>query len=258
MSEKDNNKDEQGFRGDEKNEDFLGAPENYFESFSARLFSKIRANDELKDYPLLASLQKQNPFAVPGAYFEVQEELVQYPALRALRRRSFVTPAAYFEALPQGVAEKIAFHEELSEYATLSAMNRQNVFALPENYFATFAESVKDVVHTAKVVPLFGGRARKYGFAAAAALALIVALVLLFKNESGPVPNDCNTLACLSKKEIINSGVIQNISEESIIEMIDVEALSDSLQLRSGGKVEQVDAEEVSDNIDLNTLTEAL
>ena len=259
MSEKDNNKDEQGFTGDEKNEGFLGTPENYFESFSARLFSKIRANDELKDYPLLGSLQKHNPFAVPPAYFEVQEELVQYPALRAFRQRSFATPAAYFEALPEAVAEKIAVHEELREFATLSAMNKQNAFALPEYYFADLAGNLKDVVNPAKVVPLFGRRMRKYSFAAAAALALLITLALLFKNEGGTVqPADCNTLACLSKKEIISSGVIQNISEESIIEMIDAEALNDSLQLRSGSKVEQVDMEEMSDNIDVNTLTEAL
>lgn len=259
MSEKDNNKDEQGFTGDEKNEGFLGTPENYFESFSARLFSKIRANDELKDYPLLGSLQKQNPFAVPPAYFEVQDELVQYPVLRVLRQRSFVTPAAYFEALPQAVAEKIAVHEEIAEFARLSGLEKQNAFALPQDYFGDFAAHVKDVVNPAKVVPLFGGRMRKYSFAAAAALALLITLTLLFKNEGGTVqPADCNTLACLSKKEIINSAVIQNISEESIIEMINVEALSDSLQLRSEGKVEQVDMEEMSDNIDVNTLTEAL
>jgi hypothetical protein len=259
MSEKDNNKDEQSFSGDEKNEGFLGTPENYFESFSARLFSKIKASDELKDYPVLSGLEKYNPFVVPAGYFEAKEELLQYPVLRELKQKNFVVPADYFENLPVAVANKIALQEELGAYETLAGVNKENVFALPEKYFADFAGNVKEVVNPAKVITLFSARVRKYSFAAAAALALIVTLVLLFKNEGAVQPqNECSTLACLSKKEIISSGVMQNISEESIIEMIDVEALSDSLSLKTNGKVEQVGVEEVSDNIDVNTLTEEL
>lgn len=260
MSEKDNKHDEQKFSGDEKNEGFLGTPEHYFESFSARLFSKIKASDELKDYPLLSGLEKYNPFTVPAGYFEAKEELLQYPVLRELKQRNFVVPADYFAHLPAAVANKIALQEELGAYETLAGVDKENVFALPENYFADFAGHVKEVVSPAQVIPLFGRALKKYSFAAAAAVALILtfAIVLINQNTAVQPQSECNTLACLSKKEIISSGVMQNISEESIIEMIDMEALSDSLSLQKDGKVEQVGVEELSDHIDVNTLTEEL
>lgn len=267
MSKEDLNKDEQGFlggdsfgAGDEKNEGFLGTPDDYFESFSSRLFSKIKANDELKDFPMLLALEKSNPFAVPAGYFDAKEELLQYPLLNQLKQKNFATPAAYFETLPAAVANKIALSEELQSYKALSAAGKESVFATPDNYFEEFRQSLKEAVNPVKVVPLYARVVKQYKFAVAAAVLLIITLSIVLLNQDKPVApaNECTSIACLSKKEIISSGVLQNLSEESIIEMIDVSALTDSLTIRKDGAQEKISSDEVSGEIDINTLTEEL
>lgn len=261
MSEEDKNKDEQRFSGDENNERNFGTPGNYFDSFRSRLFSKIKANDELKDYPLLSAIEKQNPFAVPAGYFEVREELLEFGVLRDLKQKNFAVPANYFETLAAAVMNKIAVREEIKQYETLAGVEKENVFALPENYFEEFGGRVKEIVAPTKVVPLYGRVFKSYKFAVAAAVLLLLTFTVILLNQRTELKpsNECNTFACLSKKEIINSGVLQNMSEESLIEMIDVKALSDSLSIKNkNGKTEKLDVEDVSDNIDVNTLTEEL
>ncbi len=260
MSKEDINKDGEGFFGDEKSKDAFGTPENYFESFSARLFSKIKAEDELKDYPLLSAVGKTNPFAVPADYFELREELVEYTMLRDLRQNNFVLPHGYFENLPSAVVSRIELVEETKVYAALTAIGKENAFVVPEKYFEEFAGEIKELVSPAKVISLYDRVLKNYKFAAAAAVMLLVTLSIVLLNQTTTiVPNtDCGTVACLSKKEIINSGIIQNMSEENIIEMIDINALSDSLSLKKNGKSQNVSVDEVSDNIDVTTLTEEL
>jgi hypothetical protein len=261
MSKEDKNKDGSGFSGDENNESNFGTPGNYFDSFSSRLFSKIKANDELKDYPLLAGVEKKNPFAVPADYFEVKEELLEFAALRELQRKNFVVPADYFEKLSSTVMNKIAVAEEVKGCLALAAVEKENAFVIPSNYFEEFAADVKEMVAPAKVVPLYGRVLKQYKFAVAAAVLLLLTFTVILLNQKTEIrsASECNTFACLSKKEIVNSGVLQNMSEESLIEMIDVNALSDSLSIKNkSGKTEKLDVEDVSDNIDVNTLTEEL
>ncbi len=260
MSEKDKNKDEQGFSGDEKNKGNFGTPENYFESFSSRLFSKIKANDELKEYPLLSGLEKVNPFAVPAGYFEAREELLAYPVLRDLKQRNFMVPSNYFETLPALVANKIEVEQELKEYTLLASVEKGNTFAVPADYFENFYGSVKQVVAPARVISLFGRALKSYQFAAAAAVALLLTFAIILLNQRTEIQpvNECNTFACLSKSDILNSGVLQNVSEESLIEMIDMDALSDSLTFGTGDKKEKISTEELLNEIDVNTLTDEL
>lgn len=266
MSEKDINKDGEGFSGDEKSKDFLGLPENYFESFSSRLFKKIEAEEELKQYPLLSSIGKNNPCAVPQAYFELREELLRYPSLATHKKVNFVTPLNYFEELPARTLNKVEVIEETNEYTTLSSIIKQNVFAIPEKYFEEFAVKIKSLTtEEAKVISILA-RVKTmrittgYKVVMAAAVALVISLsILLYNRDTGMQNNnDCHTLACISKKEILNSSYIQNVSEENIIEMIDIKALSDSLSLKKNGKTEKIDAGDVSEEVDVNTITEEL
>lgn len=262
MSKEDLNKDEQGFSGDEKKNNSFGLPENYFDSFSSRLFKKIEVEDELKDYPLLSSVGKVNPFEVPADYFELREELMEYPSLRNLKAASFTVPANYFETLPATILNKIEVAEEIMGYTILASFDKQNAFVVPEEYFAEFSPRVENESE-AKVISIFTRIKTTYKVAMAAAVALFVTLSVLYYNNNTatalPVDSDCHTLACVSKKEILNSNYLQTVSEENIIEMIDVKALSDSLSLKEkSGKVEKIDADELSDEVDVNTLTEEM
>jgi len=261
MSKENLNKDEQGFSGDENKSGSFGLPENYFDSFSARLFKKLEAEDELKDYPLLSSVGKVNPFAIPEGYFELREELTEHPSLRNIRAVNFVVPANYFETLTASILNKIEIAEEIKGYVTLASVEKQNVFAVPGKYFEQFSPPIEN--KEAKVVSIFSRVKITYKVAMAAAIALFVTLSVLYYNNNTtialPVDSDCHTLACVSKKEILNSNYLQTVSEENIIEMIDVKTLSDSLSLKEkSGKVEKVDADEVSEEVDVNTLTEEL
>ena len=274
MSKEDINKDGEGFSGDEKNKEFLGLPENYFESFSSRLFKKIEAEDELKDYPLLSSIGKNNPFAIPSNYFELREELLEYPTLRDFKAVNFTVPANYFDEVTSRILNAVEVSEETKVYETLSSIGKVNGFATPEKYFEVpIAIGIdirfNDEVKEAKVISIFARvktpylsvPARAGKVAMAAAVALIVTLSILFYNQNSEVQTisgDCNTLACLSKKEILNSNYMQSVSEENIIEMIDVKALSDSLSLKKNGKTQKIDADEVSEEVDVNTITDEL
>lgn len=260
MSEEDKNKDGQEFFGDEKNKGFLGVPENYFESFSSRLFKKIEAEDELKEYPLLSSVGRNNPFAIPADYFELREELLQYPFLRELKVMNFTVPENYFEGVTGRIMHAVEVSEELKEFAVLSSLEKQDVFAVPEKYFEEL--EIRTEKKEAKIISLFARTRTTYKAAMAAAVALIISLgILLYNKNTGDTvqpTGDCNTIACLSKKEILNSNYMQSVSEENIIEMIDVQALSDSLSLKKNGKTQKIDAEEISEEVDVNTITEEL
>jgi hypothetical protein len=197
-----------------------------------------------------------NPFVVPVGYFEAKEELLEFPVLMELKQKNFLVPANYFETLPARVNNKLQLEAELKEFDSLLAIEKENAFTVPAGYFENFYGSVKEVVSPARVLPLYGRILKSYKFAAAAAVALLLTFTIIMLNQKTEVQpnNECNTFACLSKSDILNSGVLGNISEESLIEMVDEKALGDSLTL---GK-EKISLEEISNEIDVNTLTEEL
>lgn len=252
MNKEDINKDNLNFS--DKGDGF-SLPENYFDSFSSRLFKKITEEDELKDYPLLVSLQKQNPFTVPADYFELKKDLLQYPLLSENKAQYFIVPDAYFDALPEKITNAISIEEEKEAYPLLYAHRNENIFVTSEKYFESFEV---DIEKTSKVVPLY--KRINLSYRVAAAITLIVGLSILFyKQQTKPVySNDCNTFACLDKKDILNSGYVLHASDDNIIDLIDEKQLSDSLFLKKDGKTQKVDMTDVSDNVDLNTLTDNL
>lgn len=252
MNEEDINKDNLNFS--DKGDNF-SLPENYFDSFSSRLFKKIIENEELKDYPLLSSMQKQNAFALPADYFELNEDLLQYPLLAENKKQGFTLPALYFDTLSNKINNTISLEEEKETYALLYTHKQENIFTVPENYFETFKVTLQE---TKKIVPLY--KRIKLSYRVAAAITLIIGLSILFyKQQTKPVYNNsCNTFACLDKKDILNSGYVLHVNEDNIIDLIDEKQLSDSLLLKQNGKTQKVDMSDVSDNVDLNTLTDNL
>ncbi|HXU28796.1 MAG TPA: hypothetical protein VN698_16320 [Bacteroidia bacterium] len=252
MNEEDINKDDLNFS--DKGDGF-SLPENYFDSFSSRLFKKIADENELKEYPLLVSLQKQNPFTVPADYFELKEDLLQYPLLTENKTANFTVPDAYFDTLPERIINSISLEEEKETYPLLYSHKKENIFTTSENYFESFEVAIEN---TSKVVPLY--KRINLSYKVAAAITLIVGLSILFyKQQTRPsYSNDCNTFACLDKKDILNSSYLLDASDDNIIDLIDEKQLSDSLLLKKDGKTQKVDISDVSDNIDINTLTENL
>ena len=278
MHEEDKNKDTNNSRGEEKHFDL---PKNYFDSFGEKLFKKITNENELKEYPLLASLQKKNPFSVPSGYFESKEELFEYPLLASLKKNnSFAIPSDYFDtkeellqypllaeykvksfAVPDTyfttLMDAVYVEQEKGIYPLLYSHNKQYLFNTPANYFENF---LVDTQPKTKVIPLYKGIS-KLSYRVAAAVTLLISLSILFyMQQEKPIvrTNDCNTFACLDKKDILNSGYVLHASDDNIIDLIDEKSLSDSLLLKTKGKTEKVDMNDVSDNVDINTLTDNL
>jgi hypothetical protein len=234
--------------------DNFSLPENYFDSFSSRLFKKIAENEELKDYPVLISLQKTNPFAVPVNYFELKEDLLQYPLLVENKAFNFTVPHLYFNSLSEKITNAISIEAEKENYPLLYSY-RGNGFSIPLNYFENFKVETET---TSNVVPLYKRITVSYKIAAA--IILIMGLTILFYTQQNKptLINDCNTFACLDKKDILNSGYVLHASDDNIIDLIDDKQLSDSLFLKKDGKIQKVEMNDVSDNVDINTLTDNL
>jgi hypothetical protein len=250
MNEEDINNNNLNFS--DKGDNF-SLPENYFDSFSSRLFKKIADDKELKDYPILTSLQKTNPFTVPVDYFELKEDLLQYPLLTENKEISFITPHLYFDTLSEKITNLICTEKEKEAYTLLYSHKKENIFETPQNYFEEFKVETET-----KVAPLY--QRFKLSYKVAAAITLLVGLsVLFYTQQSKPtLINDCNTFACLDKKDILNSGYVLRASDDNIIDLIDEKQLSDSLFLKKDGKTQKVDMTDVSDNVDINTLTDNL
>ena len=253
-----NNEDiNRGKNHSESESSHFGLPENYFDSFSARLFKKIAADEELKEYPILSSLQKNSPFSIPAGYFESKEELLQYPLLATNKADSFAVPDAYFNTLTERITDAISIEQEKGAYPLLYSYKKEEVFVTPVNYFEKFSISTEAEVI---VVPLYK-RISKLSYRVAAAVTLLIGLSILFyiqQDKTVLKTNDCNTFACLDKKDILNSGYVLHASDDNIIDLIDENALSDSLLLKKNGKTQKVDMNDVSDNVDINTLTDNL
>ena len=234
-------------------EDNFSLPENYFDSFSARLFKKMAVDNELNEYPLLTSLQNKNPFTVPADYFELKEDLLPYPLLIENKSINFITPASYFDSLSDKINDAISLEEEKEIYSVLYSYKKENVFNTPVNYFEEFKLETET-----KVVPLY--QRFKLSYKIAAAITLLIGLGILFytNQTKSVIVNDCNTFACLDKKDILNSGYVLHVSDDNIIDLIDEKQLSDSLFLKKDGKTQKVDMSDVSDNLDINTLTDNL
>lgn len=93
-------------------------PGGYFDALSNTILSKIEgtaANELVQLSPLLASINKMNPFEVPENYFE-QTEIEIYSQLegekssgileKAVKQTPFTVPAGYFDQLPVAILNK--------------------------------------------------------------------------------------------------------------------------------------------------------
>jgi hypothetical protein len=98
-------------------------PEGYFEGFARSVLERIKASEqdaatELENLsPLLASLSRKMPFAVPQGYFEASKDDLSAmagddPVSSVLdgisRAMPYAVPEGYFESLPQLVLGRVA------------------------------------------------------------------------------------------------------------------------------------------------------
>lgn len=193
-------------------------PRDYFADSSGSILNKLGWLEEHKVYPFLSALQKEAGFYVLDQYFEhqrIQMELLPYPhlATRFGEASGFLTPPHYLET-----ATVI--------YPHLDGLSKANVFAVPDAYFEQSAEGLKP--REARVIGLW---TRRISYSIAALLVLALG-IWLFQSLSVAKAGkeDCGTLACIDKKDILESNDLQSVDEEHLYDLVNVKTLEKKLK----------------------------
>lgn len=243
----DNQPENTDFPFNKGNKGSFGMPADYFASFEGKLKEKMELADELNAFPLLASLQKKNVFTFPVDYFAQAEqslELVTYPHLQSIvKPLAKDLDEAYTKQLAASLNYRISVVDELKPYQTLYAMDKTRVFSVADGYFDTVAERVKARIFSAdkiqqsvldRILDVVFGKRTAWAFG----LALIIGLAVYFRpeQESMQAGNDCKTLACLEKHEILENKAISSLDEDQLIDLVDVNSLGKQLNLEEERK----------------------
>ena len=244
MSLDQNNIEEENFLfGKNKELPFI-VPQGYFDSFAAILINRIEAMEELTEFEILKSLDKKTAFSVPENYFnsidnnlEQENELAAFSVLNSIPKPVLKPLSAqYTDELNISMMRKAEIADEIKEYKTLYAIDKQNSFTVAPGYFDSIADDVKERIHSTATenVSLFARILQiifkpKIAFAYSIVILLISGSVWYFNRDTHTMiqgsSGDCKTLACLEKNELINEKNVRDFDEDNLYEMVDVELL---------------------------------
>lgn len=250
------------------NKNPFSMPEGYFDSFSQKMMRKIELADELKEFELLSAIEKKNPFSVPQNYFELKDENALYPYLYTLRdKQVFSVPQNYFVHSGADIINKTEALEELNGYSLLKDIKKENSFVIPDLYFEKSSgniykklSAVSNKQQPANVLQIVFSRKTVYAIAAM----LVISLGLYFFNANTEAAMaDCNTLACLSRNEIVNGAQINTMDEDALIEAVNTDKLSKNLnkvieQENKNKENENTTVDYVLENADVNEIADEI
>jgi hypothetical protein len=228
MSNQENNQNK-------KQEEHFNVPNGYFEKSAANILNKIEWEEEMKLYPLLGKLKSNIGFIIPENYFEKSEikiETLAYEKLAAIERlNAFNVPDNYFVEKTFVIKAALNSEEqELSEMPILKNLSKQNNFDLPESYFEENKIEIKNLLvknKSAKIIPLSFSR---MVMAAAAILIISLGLWVYKTYYQTVVVEDCGTLACIEKRELLKSKQLENLDNDELYELVNAKNLEKDLQ----------------------------
>jgi hypothetical protein len=259
--------DEPNLPLDNNDKNLFGLPSNYFALFEDKLRDKIELQDELEQFPILSSIEKNNEFEVPANYFissenslEYKTELDAYFKLQSIKKPVFEgLEEDYKKQLQSSITRKIEIVEELKDYKLLYSLNKENSFVVSENYFEGVSTRVKERLFSVNedrksildiVLDAIFGKAMAFSFG----LCLIIGLSVFFYQapESIIESGDCKTLACLERNEILNNNkVITNFDEDQLMDLVDVNTLNQQLNSKKESREEVTK----TDNVNLDSIS---
>lgn len=260
--------DEPNLPLDNNDKSLFGLPSNYFALFEDKLREKMELQDELVQFPVLASIEKNNVFEVPGNYFissenslEYKTELDTYFKLQSIKKPVFSElEEEYKQQLQSSITNRIEIVEELKDYKLLYSLNKENLFIVSENYFEGVTDRVKERIFSVNedrksildiVLDVVFGKAMAFSFG----LCVIIGLSVFFYQapENIMESGDCKTLACLERNEILNNNkVITNFDEDQLMDLVDVNTLNQQLNSREESHEEVTK----TDNVNLDSISE--
>lgn len=215
-----------------KDQGNFGLPEGYFNASAQSIFDKIAWEEEQRGFPALRALERTSGFDVPEHYFEKTEqkiELLSYPALAASQKiHPFEVPTNYFE--DNGLLVTLTESQELT---VLDSFGKDNVFAVPENYFQESGARLHKKLNSAKIIPLFSWR---LGMAAAALVVLVLGLWLYNLSLAPVAPEDCGTIACLEKQDLVKGTSLERMEDDELYELVDPSKLEQKLENQTNTK----------------------
>lgn len=178
--------------------------------------------DFLKNAPILASISKENPFAIPFNYFEsLNDDLnvrIQIEDLRFKTEDEFQLPGNYFNTLTERIENHI-------QTGTIQSLVPSGGFQVPDSYFAELTDRIHSNIQEAKVPQKPKNVFASWLRYSAAASVVLVAGFFLYLNTS--VYSINKKLADVPDQEIISylqihstigdtPFIIENLSEEGL------------------------------------------
>ena len=199
-------------------------PDGYFGDAARALVNRIEARDELRDYPVLASLRETCPFSVPEGYFaDDRLELVRYPSLIELRGSLPLTVPSNYVAT---AADRLEDAVHAGETPVLAALRRDPPFRAPAGYFDGAGDRVRDLLADRPSARIY-----RLPVWLNAAAVLVIALGIWYYRHAAPVPAaaDCGTIACLERDDLVRARALENADDEDLYELIDPGRLESKL-----------------------------
>jgi hypothetical protein len=238
-------------------------PEGYFKNLPDRLINKIEVNDELQQFSLLPLISKQTAFSVPEDYFNSKENSLEYQfELSSLKELDKIKGAlneknkeVYFEILDKKLAGKIEIAEELEEFKVLASVEKRNNYIVNPDYFETVADRIKEKKYSEINRPSVMERLIQFIFKPQVVLAysvifiLAIGLTLDYNNPDSVVSEDCKTLACLEKNELLNEQNMSDFDEDNLYEEVDVNILDKQLSTEANSDKDSVINKTIADSI---------
>jgi len=219
---------------------------------------KTEIINELKETSdSLAQIGNENCYRVPEGYFESFADEVMSKIHLPFTQLPYTAPApAYFEDLAGSILNKIkssctiveADNEVTIELKTLSpllaSIEKENIYTVPANYFATFRVAIPATDKTGKVITLHRSPAHWVRYAAAAVVVGIIAIggILLFSNNNFNSDDYTSSIANTFRKPLstISDDAIVNYLKQSPAELDVTPSTFDDNKINAGSFTEQL------------------
>lgn len=218
----------------------FGLPGGYFQRSALAIANKIEWQEEHRQFPLLLKNKGADGFSAPAGYFnrsEARLELLDLEHLSAVsRQNSFAVPEHYFEEAELKSLES-GLGLEAQELAGFKMLN-----ALPKRHPFKAPEGyfAAQAQHTnallAKEARVIRLRPSKAWYAAAAALMIALGFWAYHAYFRPVETGDCGTIACLDKQELINAKALENLENEELYELVNSKKLEEKLNKGSHKK----------------------
>ena len=231
MSEKENN------RSANTPQNF-NIPDGYFQKSANNILNKIEWDDEMKPYSKLLELKNKGVFSLPENYFQNSECLLEnsnYQNLNAIvKANPFSLPFNYFAE--QSIEVTNLLSHSVNDYETqepLQTILKTNSFEVPTAYFKNAEQKIISQLEnkkSAKIIRLSFSRV----LIAAAAIVIITFGLWIYKSMDKPVnTDDCGTLACIEKRELLKSKQFENMEADEMYELVNPILLENGLTKKS-------------------------